>query len=203
MGGVMNRYAMLALMASLTFAARGFAEDCRSGVPIEPYAFVVDPQDTSRPARVVVTDTEVIRGSDTEGTLCISIGSIGFSVTPPEDDRTAGDLLGYVVSLRSGSIDEQAFVEGLGAEHPIEANDGVVWVNFDDRPREDLIAEFTLAAMDEAGNIGQESLPVQIEAGAIDTGCNTAGSSGCAPGAIVLIVVWLVRRKAGPAVGMS
>jgi uncharacterized protein (TIGR03382 family) len=196
MGDTMNRIALLVVIASIAFIADGYAEECRSGIPIESYSFVASPQDTNPPAQVEVTSAEVIRGSDTSRTLCKSIGSIGFFITPPVDNQTPGDYLGYVVNYRSGSIAEQAFREELGESNPMRAQDGVVWVNFYDRPKEDLIAEFTLVAMDEAGNIGQESSPVQVEAEGIGTGCSSSGSGSGALGAVALIAVWIVRRKA-------
>ena len=116
----------------------------------------------------------VVRGENTEGTLCISVGSLGFAVEAPVDNVTGADSLGDVVEWISGSPTQESFFTDQGPGTPIEAVDGVVWLNFSDRREDALSGSFCLAAMDEAGNQGEFSEALVVEhPGESSGGCAT------------------------------
>lgn len=170
--------------------------DCADGKKITLYETSVNPDDTESPGQVIVEEVLVVRGEDTEGTLCVSVGSLGFAVEAPADNVTGADSLGYVVEWLSGSPINESFYPDQGPGTPIEAVDGVVWMNFSDLREEALSGSFRLAAMDEAGNQGEFSEAVSVEhPGESSGGCATTSGGDSGPMAFFGLALLVLRLR--------
>jgi len=156
---------------------------------------VLDESDTEAPGVVNITNTDIIRGSDTEGTLCISVGSIGLFIDPPTDNVSQPIELGYLVEV--GSEHSFHFQLEFPSDEPVpvKAVDGVVWVNFIDKPAELFDAEFTVSAVDKAGNISEKSSPIRVTDSGTGSGCSTAGSGSVSLVFLLLTTLWIQKRR--------
>ncbi|MBN2493200.1 MAG: hypothetical protein JXR96_01310 [Deltaproteobacteria bacterium] len=173
--------------------------DCFEGKTTVVHQVENDPDDTSPPGRVTLEKIEVHRGQDVEGTLCLSIGALGFFVEPAAEDVDEESSLGYVVEWLSGSPETDRFIEGQGPGAALRAIDGVVWLNFMDGREEPLSGTFRIAAVDEAGNQGPFSNEVVAEhPGVSSGGCSSSGGGSFGlVGAFTFLGVGilLVRRR--------
>ncbi len=185
----------LALLLGWPQAAR--ADSCSNARPMVPLMVVVQPEQPTAPGRVVILSHELVRGPDTSGTKCISTGSLGFQVQAPADDQTPPDQLGYLLEL-TDPADEwgrfSLYLEGAdGDPVPFKATDGWVWFNFSDRPERSVDWTFRLAAVDEEGNQGEWSEPINITHPGKDFGCATGGAGGSLM--FGLLCLALLRRR--------
>lgn len=197
---------LIPLAVSISFllgaAPRAEAVACYNGKEIAELEIIPDDQDTRPPGTVTILDTEIIRGEDTTGTLCVSVGSLGFTIEPPTDDVSAGHQLGYLVEI----VSEEGFPVYLfsmnaetipepGETIPVKAEGDVVWVNFYDRPKKTLDATFTLAAVDQAGNVSEKSSPVRITDPGIGGGCSTTGQGSASTVLLLAVACWFTLRR--------
>ncbi|MBN2498302.1 MAG: hypothetical protein JXR96_27170 [Deltaproteobacteria bacterium] len=196
-----SRGFFLFILCAFSLVKNPARADCFEGKNTIVHQVENDPGDTSPPGQVTLESIEVVRGQEVEGTLCLSIGSLGFLVEPAAGDVDEESSLGYLVEWLSGSPETDRFVEGQGPGVALRSVDGVVWLNFLDRREEPLSGAFRIAAVDEAGNQGPFSNEVVAEhLGVSSGGCSTAGggSSGL-PGvfAVFGLGVLLLRTRQG------
>jgi len=171
------------------------ADDCNPGKTIITHEVVQNEGDTEAPGVVGILNTDIIRGDNTDGTLCISVGSIGFFIEPPTDNESQQNELGYLVEIESvNSFHFALFLDSDGPV-PVKAIDGVVWVNFNDKPKELFDAEFTISAVDKAGNISEKSSPIRLTDSGTGGGCSTAGSGSGSLILLLLTALWIQKRN--------
>lgn len=161
--------------------------------------------DITAPDKVGAITTTVERGgsaeqgcSSTHSDSCAGIGVIGIHPTPPADDRSSAEHLGYVIHVRAG---EAPMAIPAIAIRPF--SEGFIALAWDD-PGGAAPIDFTIVvqAVDRAGNVGPESEPVRItDAGAVDdVGCRASGGGRSAVSfewlLAVLVAAGLCRRAA-------
>ncbi len=171
------------------------AGSCSNARPMVPITVVPQPQAQIAPGQVEVLSTDLDRGPNTEGTLCIAVGSLGFQVSAPEDDLTPPGALGYVLEMVEPEEDWWRFEDNLGFDEepaPLLAEDGWVWFNFFDMPEDPVEWTFRLAAVDTDGNQGEWSQPITVSHPGKDFGgCATGGGGGSPLGSMVLLLLGL------------
>jgi len=186
------------LLVALVFACAGFqparADSCSNARPMVPVLVTVLPDQPTAPGQVVILSHKLIRGPDTSGKKCLSTGSLGFEIQAPGDDETPADRLAYLLEMVEPAEDWFKFGQHLidaDEPSPIEALDGWVWFNFTDMPEEPVDWTFRLAAVDEDGNQGEWSEPIDVTHPGKDFGCATGGGSGSLVlGLLCLALLW-------------
>ena len=195
------------LLASATIASTlafsRIAGACEFPAPVE---HVVDPAeadvDKEPPVKIEAVGMEVRRGKGPRGgcsptsTSCDDIGTITLVPTPPSDDRTPSNELGYRIRLVSGTVPS-------GLTIPTEAwrvENGVVpglylrWIDGASDDQEAIDFTVVLAAVDRAGNEGPESAPVRIHHPGSSSGCRIARGTDASL-ALVLGTLFCLRRS--------
>jgi hypothetical protein len=167
----------------------------------------IDPSSTDDvpPAAVEKVSIDIMRGHGPESsgcngshseTSCDDLGIVGLRVTPPEDDSTPGDQLGFVITLTAGKLPGDVVLPP-NAVRGFQGSLPLVWIDGASDEQEPIDFTVTLSAVDEAGNVGPPSNPIRIQDPGSSEGCGTA-SSGLGswwPGAIVmLLALHAVRR---------
>lgn len=187
----------LTLILACAWTQTAQADSCSNARPMVPMMVVVQPAEPVAPGKVELISTDLDRGPDTKGTLCISVGSLGFEVSAPGDDYTPPDKLGYLIEMLEPADDWWRFEHHLmftDEPTPLQADEGWVWFNFDDMPEEPVDWTFRLAAVDEDGNLGEWSDPINTTHKGMDFGCATA-AGGESVGMVFLIFVGLWWRR--------
>ncbi len=187
--------AFLLIASTLTFSR--IADACSFAGPNE---HVVDPAeaavDDEPPAKVETVGIEIRRGKGPRGgasTSCDDIGSIAITPTPPSDNRTAPNELGYRIRLVGGEAPS-------GVRVPDEAwrvqsnNSPALYLHWIDGATDDQEAidfTITLTAIDRAGNEGPESAPIRIHHPGSGSGCRVARGSDLSLALVLGSILWL------------
>ena len=180
----MNMRAILAILTILIFFLVGHAKSygCPSGkINI---LLVVDEEkketDTTPPDKVSIESVEIIRGEDVSGTLCVSVGMIGFKIGSAKDNMTQPDSMGFQVELVSGA--DPGRVSTYNEE-------GTLWVNFGDNRTKPIDFTFRIASVDQAGNAGEWSSPIKVTHPGINDGGGCASVALGGHSAILLLLL--------------
>lgn len=197
----------LSLLVSATIASTltfsGIASACEFAGPIE---HVVDPAeadvDKEPPAKIETVGVEIRRGEGPEGgcsrtsTSCDDIGSITLVPTPPSDNRTAPNELGYRIRLVGGTLPEGLSLpsEAWRAEGSNFPALSLRWIDGSTDDQEAIDFTITLTAIDRAGNQGPESDPIRIHHTGSRLGCRVA-RGGDVSFALVLGAMLCLRRS--------
>jgi len=170
-----------------------------------PETHEVDPEeaavDDEPPAKVDAVGVEIRRGKGPQGgcsqtsTSCDDIGSITIVPTPPSDNRTPSDELGYRVRLVGG-------VAPSGLTIPTEAvrlQSGdppalyLHWIDGATDDQEAIDFSIALTAIDRAGNEGPESAPIRIHHTGSGSGCRVARGNDLSLALVIGAMLWLRR----------
>jgi len=182
--------AILIILAMLNNHAK--SEDCKGGK--NNILLVVDEEqknsDTVSPDKPVIGSVEVIRGEDVTGTLCVSVGMLGFKLIEARDNMTLQDSMGFYVELVSG--DDPKRVSTYNEEGPIMAEEGTLWVNFGDDRTKPIDFTFRIASVDQAGNVGEWSSPIKVTHPGIKANKDGGGCSSVATSDRSIILLMLV-----------
>ena len=175
------------------------ANACRSGVEVVLHNIDNDEMlvDTTAPGKVRILDTSIIREDEPPGSLCLGIGSLGFNIEAPSDDRTPTGEMGYIIKHPDGELDKRFTM--LSEEGPYRAVDNWIWLNFSDNSANEFSHEFIISAVDLAGNEGEDSDVVLVEH-AGNVGCSTASTGkdfGMLSLLLFLMGVCAVRKTRG------
>lgn len=189
---------LAATLIASAWAQSAQADKCSNARPIVPLMVVVQPEQPGAPGKVEILAHDLDRGPNTSGLKCVSVGSLGFQVQAPADDETPPERLGYLLTLEPADA-WWRFGDHLidrDDPRPLESTDGWVWFNFDDMPEEPVDWTFRLAAVDEDGNQGEWSEPVQVIHKGMNFGCATGSGHGSL-GLLLWVGLALFRRRAG------
>jgi hypothetical protein len=151
----------------------GPAKACELVPPIE---HVLDPQeqqeDNSPPGQVDTPWYGVTRGTGSSlscsSTSCDDVGTLRLEIVAPQDDRTGPEDIGYRIEYLEGDMPT-----GLLPEHDIRADDGIVFLYWDDEAsanQEALYFKLSIRAVDLGGNLSEEATVLEI---------HNPGSCGC------------------------
>ncbi|MCX4247669.1 MYXO-CTERM sorting domain-containing protein [Paraliomyxa miuraensis] len=191
--------ALTALIA-LAVAAPSIAAACSSfGLePVEPDTTLAD--DTP-PGVIGDVDVSIGRGNapkcvlgSCESSSCDDIGFITLDFAAPTDDQTTADRMAYVIEVvdgepMAGLLPDGPFRPGTVNRIPLQWLDGAT----DDQEA----FEFTIVirAVDEAGNIGDASEPIEIADPGSASGCSIGGPGRAWPLlALLPLGIWVRRR---------
>lgn len=173
--------------------------------PIHSIDPAEEAEDNEPPERVEAVEVSVQRGHgprNNVSTSCDDIGSVTLIPTPPSDNRTAPDELGYEIRLASGNAPD-------GLSFPSEAvrtmgENGAIylrWVDGATDDQEPIDFSITLTPVDLGGNRGPESEPFRIHdpgSSASSSGCTIAAGKGQTSftiGLVSLAFFGLLRRR--------
>lgn len=191
----MHRFCLGLFLLAPIFVSRP-AEACRAPGLIE---HEIDPAeqaiDKEPPGRVETVGVSVHRGKGPEGsgcnrrgsTSCDDIGSIALIPTPPSDNRTPKEELGYRVRFIGGRVPDGLHIpDGARRLYEFEPPSfGLRWIDGATDDQEAFDFTVTLTAIDKAGNEGPESAPIRIHHGG-SSGCRMARGSELGSFALVL-----------------
>lgn len=149
------------------------ARACSLVAPIE---HELDPQeqidDSSPPGPVDTPWYAITRGTGSSlscsSTSCDDIGTLRLEITPPQDDRTGPEDIGYRIEHLEGDMPV-----GLLPDTDIRADDGVIFLYWDDEAeanQEALYFKLSIRAVDLGGNLSEEATVLEI---------HHPGSCGC------------------------
>ncbi len=205
----MGKHAAVAACALVLAMAPRRADACSIAPPTK-HEITTGSGDVTPPARVEGTTVSVTRGhgrgggcGHSSGSSCDDIGSVGFYVTAPADDRSDADHMGYWIALVGGTLP-------AGVELPAYAvrpySDGALAFAWEDGATNDQEAvdfTVTISAVDEAGNQGPASEPIHVTDAGGSSGCSaTAARASAWPGALLLaLALGVLRRRQRKASG--
>ena len=140
------------------------------------------------PGAVEAQEVEVSRGrglgcngiNSWEGSSLDDAGMIVISITPPSDDRTPAELIGYRVIHLEGDLQGE-----LSPDYDFRIEGEAIYLHWiDGRTDDQEPIDLTIAiqAIDLAGNLGARSDPVTIR---------HPGSGGCATAAHNTLEAWM------------
>jgi hypothetical protein len=198
---------MIAILGLLTADAWA----CSLAPQIE-HEVTENPSDVVAPA-VPTASVEVIRGHgpvQTEGgsqmsSSCDDIGFLDLTLAS-SDDVSAPEHLGFVITLVEGGQLPDGLSLSTEGMVPVRTDDGVLTISWGDGDvdEQDAFAfEVDIAAMDEAGNLGDPlRLAIAHDGMAEAGGAEDEGAGGCASapggaGAVALLAALAIRRRRG------
>lgn len=205
----MHRFCLALFLVALVFLSRA-ADACSFPGPIE---HEIDPAeqaiDKEPPARTETVGVSVRRGKGPEGSgcggqgssSCDDIGSIALIPTPPSDDRTPPNELGYRLRFVGGRLPDGLRIPDdarrLSQGEPPALD--LRWIDGATDDQEPFDFTVTLTAIDKAGNEGPESAPIRIHHSGSSSGCRIARGTELGSFALVLFsLTWLgrfIRRR--------
>lgn len=132
--------------------------------------FSLDPSkkgDTTPPGEVIVGQVWVKRGAAPQGQAldtCAELGKIEMAVTPPRDDRTPSDRMGYRVALVGGQVPMGLTLPA----DPILVTEStghltLVWIDGETDQQEPCSFDVDVSAVDLAGNASEKPTRVHVE----------------------------------------
>jgi hypothetical protein len=137
-------------------------------------------------------------GCGESATSCDDLGLVNIKLVPPEDDQSPSDNLGYMITLKEGSL--PGGVELPSGPVLADANSVLylAWVDGAQDKQEPIGFTLEIFAMDLAGNVG-EPLEVRVSDPGSSDGCSAApGRVGSWLPLVALLgaLVALRRRRA-------
>lgn len=154
-----------------------------------PHSVIEASDDSTPPAAPQLQALTISRGKVSSLGAAGSCGDLGFLTFDlvTEDDTSAGDAIGYHLTLVSGELPFELPIDAVRPQS--STNLTFVWVDGATRGQEPLSATVEIAAVDEAGNV---SAPLSV---VIDD----PGHAGCASlphaGVWALLGALAVRRR--------
>lgn len=189
------------LLIASTLSFPRIADACSFAGPIE---HEIDPAeaavDDEPPAKIETVGVEIRRGKGPEGgcsqssTSCDDIGLITLIPTPPSDNRTDADELGYRIRLVGGEVPSGLTIPTeawrLQTSSPPAAL-SLHWIDGATDDQESIDFTVTLAAVDRAGNEGPESAPIRIHHAGSSSGCRVARGNDLSLALVLGSILWL------------
>lgn len=175
-------------LVALSFFCAPSALACSVLGPL-PHSVIEASDDDSPPSAPQLQALTITRGKASSLGAAGSCGDLGFLTFDlvTEDDTTAGDAIGYQLTLVSGELPFELPVEFVRPQS--STNLTFTWVDGATRGQEPLSATVDIAAVDEAGNVGA-SITVVID---------DPGHAGCASlphaGVWALLGALALRRR--------
>ena len=153
--------------------------------------------DSEPPGKIEIINSLILRGHEPDGIGCSSggscddIGSITIGVTPPEDNRTDAEHMGYRLEMVGGNPPIQL------PDFDVTSPFGEIYIHWGDGATDSQEAiEFSVIiyAIDLAGNVGPPSEPYLIlHPGS--SGCNTNPRSSLSTCFLALVFYAIFRRN--------
>jgi hypothetical protein len=174
---------LLLLAAPLALAAPD-AHACKYPFNFE---YDLEPTATDETPPAAIPDVDVgplLRDAEVGCSDCGGGTSLELTITPPSDDHTAPDDIGYVVDLVEGEFPFAI------ADHPVEGP--TLYFRIAGTSRRPVSAVLGIRPVDRAGNIGPATEVVIDDR---PSGCRFAPLSGFAPTWLVILGLRLGARR--------
>lgn len=206
----MNQFKPALLAVFLLFADPATAQACLAGPELHELDPVEMAEDSSPPGAIPKVLAEIRRGRAPDSAGCgevsmVSTDDLGWvtlTVTPPTDDRTPDDKMGYMVTLVDGTVPDGLTMPA----EPWRATGGTLTLSWVDGATDNHDSfSFTLAitSLDLAGNEGP-AFQLSVSDRDDGTGCHTNSTPGrFLPSLVLFLFIQLtfvmVRRFFGSA----
>jgi hypothetical protein len=170
----------------------------------DPHAITANPEDTTAPTAPADIEGRLHRGvGPTQGLFgassssCDDLGWIELELDVAVDDVSATENVGYQLRILDGSLPDGLQVEETRRIDFLNGDRGVLtllWVDGATDEQESFDFTLGIAAVDEAGNVGEEVTVALADAGSDGRGCATTQGGGAIA---VLAALALVARRRG------
>ena len=185
------------VISAVTIAALQLTASPAEACCFGPLRHVLEPgeqlEDSEPPGTVEVIKVKVKRGRAPVRTSLDDLGSIGLIISPPADDRTPVDKMGYRLKHLKGEMPA-----GLLPDYDVRPSENEIylcWVDGASNDQEPLDFLISVSAVDLGGNLGLPTSVHVTHPGS--TGCGTVGGGFSQPGLVVYLLLLVMATRFG------